>query len=189
MARAGRPARGFPYVCGPYQHRNKFRLVVYTGRRRDGRREGYIRAFDSPEAATRWRRSFEQVASAGGRTVGEAMTEYRAHLERKGNKAGSIATSGYRLDATLDASMALIDLTPKRAQQLYDDLVDEGAAVDTHRGCLIAAKAFGRFCHERSWVTVNPFAKVEPVGKRKKRKKQMRTDDARTFFRFCLAQW
>lgn len=184
-----RPPRGFPYCAGPYEHRRKFRIIVYTGRRSDGRRTRYLRSFDTADAATRWRRSFESVKAAGGRTVGEAMSEYRAHLERKGNKSGSIATSGYRLDAILDASMALIDLTPRRAQQLYDDLVDEGAAVDTHRGCLIAAKAFGRFCHERSWITANPFAKVEPVGKRKKRKKQMRTDDARTFFRFCIARW
>lgn len=184
-----RPARGFPYCVGPYEHRRKWRVVVYTGRRSDGRRTLYVRAFDSADAASRWRASFESVAKAGGRTIGEAVTEYHAALRRKGNKEASITTSRYRLDAILDTGMALIDLTPRKAQQLYDDLVDEGGAVDTHRGCLIAAKAFGRHCQAQSWISVNPFAAVEPVGRRSKGKEQHRTDEARAYTRYCLWAW
>lgn len=191
MARPGRPATGRPYICGPYKHRARWRLVVYTGRRpgADRGRASYRRSFETEEAAKRWRRQFEREVATGGRTVREAMIAYREHLVRNKNKASSIATSGYRLDAILNTEMALTDLTPKKAAELYGDLVDTKAAVSTHRGCLIAAKAFGRFCLEQSWISVNPFAKVKPIGLSKRGKKQMRTDDSRVYLRHCLAQW
>jgi integrase len=118
------------------------------------------------------------------------VTEYLAHLERKGNKPGSVATAGYRLAAIFgDGALALLDLRPKRAQELYDDLVDEGGAVDTHHGCLVAAKAFGRFVADRGWVTANPFAKIEKVGKKSRGKDQLRIDEARKFLSHCLRRW
>ena len=46
-----------------------------------------------------------------------------------------IATNGYRLKAILDYSMPLIDLNQRAWQDLYDELVDEAGAADTHR-CL-----------------------------------------------------
>lgn len=183
-----RPAKPTPYVCGPYKHRAKHRLFVCTGRS-NGRREGYHRSFDTREAAKVWQREFERQLAAAGRTVADAVIEYLAHLERKGNKATSIKTARYRLDAILDRALALVDLNQRRAQDMYDDLVDEGVAVDTHRGCLVAAKAFGRFCHDRSWLSVNPFAKVEPVGKKSRGKGQLRIDEGRKLITHCLKAW
>jgi integrase len=191
MARPGRPASGRPYVCGPYQHRARHRLIIYTGRRPGpgSRRQSYRRSFDTREAALRWKRQFAKEIAASGRTIADAVKEYRDHQVKKGNKKSSIATSGYRLDAILDANMALADLTPRRAQDFYDDLVSEGGAVDTHHGCLVAAKAFGRFCHARSWLTSNPFQGVEPVGRKNRQKEQLRIDEARRFATHCFAAW
>ena len=183
-----RPRSDRPYVCGPYQHRRKWRVVIYTPRG-DGGRDRRVRSFDSRSEAQTWINGYEIVRNAAGRTVAAAVSEYVASLERRGNKASSIKTAKYRLDAILDFSKPLIDVTPRRAQDYYDELVDEGVAVDTQQGCLIAAKAFGRFCQEKGWLKVNPFATVEPVGKKSRGKDQLRIDEARTFRSFCRAQW
>lgn len=186
--RPGRPSAEYPYICGPYKHRGQHRLVIVTGRSR-GRRQSYNRSFETKEAAQRWSREFKRQLAAAGRTVEDAINAYLDYLKRKGNKAGSIATARYRLIALLDWSMPLVDLNARRAQDLYDDLVDEGVAVDTHRGALVSGRAFGRFCVGRSWLSVNPFEKVEPVGRKSKGKEQLRVDEARTFMRHCIAAW
>lgn len=183
-----RPRSDKPYVCGPYKHRRKWRVLVYTPRG-DGGRDRRVRSFDSREAATTWTRGFELVRSASGKTIGDAVVDYIANLTRKGNKPGSIKTARYRLDAILDTTRALIDLTPRRAQEFYDDLVDEGGAVDTHHGCLVAAKAFGRFLAKQKLLRANPFAEVEPVGKKSRGKAQLNIDDARTFKDYCYRTW
>lgn len=184
----GRPAAEFPYVCGPYKHRARYRIIIVTGRSSRGR-QGYTRSFETRAQAATWTREFQRQARAAGRTVEDAVTDYIAHQKRKGNKPGTILTTGYRLKAILDYSMPLVDLNPRRAQDLYDELVDDGGAVDTHQGCLVQAKAFGRFCCDRSWMTVNPFEKVEPVGKKSRGKEQLRLDEARTFLSYCFHVW
>jgi integrase len=184
-----RPRNDKPYLCGPYKHRARFRVVVYL-RRGDGTRDRELHSFDTRAAAANFKRGYGEVIRAAGRSVHEAVTEYLAHLERKGNKAGSIATAGYRLAALFgDGAMPLLDLRPARAQDLYDELVDTGGAVDTHHGCLVAAKAFGRFVTDQGWVTGNPFVKVEKVGKKSRGKDQLRVDEARKFTTHCLACW
>lgn len=186
--RRGRPAAEYPYICGPYRQRQRWKLVIVTGRS-GGRRQSYNRAFDTREQAQTWAREFNRQRAAAGRTVKDAVDAYLEHLRRKGNKEGSVKTAGYRLAALLDYSMALVDLSPRRAQELYDALVDEDVAVDTHRGCLVSGRAFGRFCMSRSWLSANPFAKVEPVGRKAKGKEQLRIDEARTFMTYCLKTW
>jgi len=39
-------------------------------------------------------------------------------------------------------------------------------AADTHQDALSVAKDFGAFCVEQRWLRVNPFAEVEPVGRK-----------------------
>ncbi len=183
-----RPRSDKPYVCGPYPHRARWRVLVYTPRG-DGGRDRRIRSFDTRSEATTWLQGYEIVRNAAGRTVSAAVTEYLGHLERKGNKASSRTTARHRLNAILDFTRALVDLTPKRAQDYYDELVDEGGAADTHRGCLVAAKAFGRFCHSNGWLKSNPFGAVAPVGRKSRGKEQLRIDEARTFRAHCRQAW
>jgi integrase len=186
--RPGRPAADYPYLCGPYKHRARWRLLIVTGRS-GGRRQSYDRWFDSKQKADVWAREFKRQVATGGRTIQDAVNAYLEHLKRKGNKDGSIATARYRLVALLDVSLSLVDLNERRAQELYDGLVDEGVAADTHRGCLISGRAFGRFCVSKSWLKVDPFAKVLPVGRKSKGKEQLRVDEARTYLRHCMKAW
>lgn len=189
QGKPGRPRAEYPYVCGPYRVRQRWRLVIVTGRGRDGRRESYNRPFDTREAAKAWAVGFRATVKAGGRTVGAAAKAYLEQLKRNGNKDGSIATARYRLQALLDYGMSLIDLTAPRAQELYDALVDEGVAADTHRGCLISGKAFGKFIVKKKWLRANPFEDVIPVGRKAQGKEQLRIDEARTFKKHCLKEW
>jgi len=185
-----RPAHGHPYVCGPYPHRRRFRLVIYTGAPGPrGKRAARREYFETAEAARRWRREFERQVAAAGRTVGDAVTLFLDAKRKRGNKERSIATDRYRLDAILDAQMPLASLNAQRAQDLYDDLVAEGGAVDTHQGCLVQARAFGEFCVRQGWLARNPFKAVEPQGRKSRGKEQLRLDEARTFYLHCLRAW
>lgn len=183
-----RPRSDKPYICGPYAHRNKFRIFVYTPRG-DGGRDRLVQSFDTRTAAETRIKSYERVSAASGRTIADAVVEYLAYLERKGNKTGSITTARYRLDAILDGTRALIDMTPRRAQEWYDELVDEGGATDTQKGCLVQAKAFGKFCVKRTWLAKNPFEPIESVGRKSKGKAQLGIDDARVYREYCLDAW
>lgn len=183
-----RPRSERPYICGPYKHRSKYRVLIYTPRG-DGGRDRRIRSFGSRQEAETWSKGYELVRQAAGKTIGDAVADYIAWLTKKGNKPGSIKTARYRLDAILDTSKALIDLTPRRAQDFYDDLVEEEGAVDTQHGCLIAAKAFGGFLVKTKLLRANPFAEVEAVGRKSRGKAQLNVDDARKFEDYCYAAW
>lgn len=184
----GRPRREYPYLCGPYKHGAGWRLIIVTGRS-GGKRESYPHTSPTREAALVWAREFRRQIAAGGRTVGDAVTAYTEYLTRKGNKDGSVATAKYRLKALLDYTMTLVDLNQRRAQELYDDLVDEGVAPDTHRGSLVSGRAFGKFCVTKGWLTSNPFTNVLPVGRKAKGKAQLRVDEARKLLRHCRRAW
>jgi integrase len=184
----GRPPRGYPYVQGPYRHRAQWRLVIVTGRI-GGKRQSYYHKTQTREAALNWAREFQRQIATGGRTIQEAVDAYIDGLRRKGNKEGSIKTASYRLKALLDMSLSLVDLNAARAQQMYDDLVDEGVAADTHRGCLISGRAFGKFCVTKKWLRTNPFSSVTPVGRKSKGKEQLRVDEARVYMRHCFKAW
>jgi integrase len=186
--RRGRPAADYPYLCGPYRVRARWKLVIVTGRS-GGRRASYNRSFDTREAAQVWAREFKRQLAAGGRTVGDAVQAYVERLKRKGNKPKSIETARHRLNAIFDLTMSLIDLNETRAQQLYDELVDTGVATDTHRGSLIGARAFCKWCVTQSWLRSNPFRNVQPVGRKSRGKAQLRVDEARVYMRHCLAAW
>lgn len=186
--RPGRPAADYPYICGPYRVRRRWKLIIVTGRI-GRRRQSYNRKFDSREEAQRWAREFKRQRAAGGRTVADAQKAYLEYLERKGNKPGSIATARYRLDALLDPSMTLVDLNETRAQELYDALVDSGVKADTHRGCLVSGRAFGKFCATKKWLRANPFKDVMPVGRKAKGKEQLRVDESRVYMRHCMKAW
>ena len=183
-----RPRSDKPYICGPYRHRNKWRIIIYVPRPNGGR-DRTMESRDTEQAAQALKRDLEQIRAANGRTIGDAVAEYITYLGKRGNKSGSIKTAGYRLAAILDKSKALIDLTPRRASELYDRLVGEGGAVDTHQGCLIAAKAFGRFIVKQKWMKLNPFDGVETQGRKSRGKKQLTIDQANKYKEHCYVAW
>jgi len=184
----GRPRAEYPYLTKPAKHGRVWRILIVTGRS-GGKRQSYYHKAETREAATQWAREFRRQIAAGGRTIQDAVDAYVEHLRRNGNKSGSIDTANYRLKALLDYDLALVDLNQTRAQLMYDALVDRGVAADTHRGCLISGRAFGKFCVTKGWLRADPFKGVLPVGRKSKGKEQLRADEARVFMQHCYREW
>lgn len=172
-------------VHGPYEHRSRWRLVIKGGA--DGKQR-YL-GFETREEAQRCKRELSKECDP--RTVDEAVSAYLAHLRDTGIKATSVKTHWYRLRAffhlgTIETNSGgpLSHLTPEHAQALYDAM-RKTSAVDTHRNCLTLAKAFGTWCVKQGWVKANPLATIEPMGRWKRGKEQLRVTEARTFIATC----
>lgn len=60
-------------------------------------------------------------------------------------------------------------------------------AADTHQNALSVAKDFGAFCVKQRWLRVNPFADVEPVGRKVEGadKPRLTVDEARRLQTYC----
>jgi len=194
-----RPPSDRPYVSGPYRHRRQFRLVIYNAPGGRGRRKKLHRYFETEDRAKAWKREYRRQLATEGRTVEVAVNEYLEYLRvKRGNKESSVTTSRYRLARFLDFDMPLVDLNARRAIDLYEEMLEEGYArgmqgkkyaPDSHHDSVMEAKAFAKFCMRRSYMSSNPFDKVEVEGKKRRRKKQLRVDEARTFVRHCLREW
>lgn len=76
-------------------------------------------------------------------------------------------------------------LTPARAGELYRD-AQVGAAVDSHRNALAAARALGAWLVDLQWVKANPFATVKPLGRRRHGKPQLGIDEARKLLGYIV---
>ncbi len=171
-------------VHGPYLHRNRWRLVIKGA---DGKQR-YL-GFESEAEAKRCRADL--CKDDDPRTIDEAVTAYLTHLRETGVKATSAKTHWYRLRAFFalgtigtNSGGSLSQLTPERAQAFYDALRKKNA-VDTHRSCLTLAKAFGVWCVKQGWMRSDPLASIEPMGRRKRGKEQLRVTEARTFITRC----
>jgi len=170
-------------VYGPFPHGSRWRVVrVINGKQRAEsfatRKQADVRiALLSSEHATR--------------TIGEAVAEYLEHGRRfKSLKPSTLTTLRFRLHAILRlpaGNRPLRQLTPRLAQELYDQRV---AAVkpDTHRGELVAAKAFGAWVVEAGYLDDNPISNVRPEGQLSTGKPTLKLDAARAFVEAAIAE-
>jgi integrase len=179
-------------VHGPYQHGNKWRLLV---RDADGSQEAL--SFPTEAAANAHKRSLlKQIA---GRTVSDAVQEFVVEKREIGLRSGTVKRAEFHLRAffQLDGEVdgvnmpyaetggMLEDLQPKACEQLYTAMV-KTCAVDTHRNALAEAKAFGAWCVKQGWIATNPLAEIKAVGQRNRGKKQLRIDEARKLVDLCI---
>ena len=163
-------------VYGPYANGDKWRLVLLSP---DGRRKSKI--VDTFEEAQGVKaRIAESLADETKTPIGAAIDVFLAAKQKQGLKAASLRVWVDRL-ALLPQDIGLCELSPSDAQALYDQWIEE-VAVATHRGRLRFARSFFTWAIERGYVTVNPFAKVKPVGKPKRGKLQLRVDEARKLY-------
>jgi integrase len=179
-------------VHGPYQHRNKWRLVV---RSPDGSQE--FVSF-STEAAARARKTV-LIKEIEGRTVSDAVQEFVVEKRERGLRPGTVKRDEFHLRAffQLDGEVdgiampyaesggMLEELRPRRCEELYRDLTKQ-FAVDTHRNALATAKAFGAWCVKQAWIATSPLAEITAIGQRTRGKKQLRIDEARKLVDVCI---
>ncbi len=174
-------------VHGPYQHRARWRLHI---RDADGKERRI--AFDTREAAALAMSAIDRKPST--ETVDDAVTEYLRHLRSSGRIKERTKTTHwermrafFRLGGTRaedPTGGTLRQLDKERAQGLYDKLCTE-VAVDTHRNSLTLAKAFGAWCVKEGKLRENPLANIEPRGRRRQGKEQLRVNEARKLIATC----
>lgn len=120
-----------------------------------------------------------------------ALDAYETSLRERDLASITIVRARAHLDKLLDVDRnghkLLAWLTPKRAGQLYASIRAK-FAVDTHRNALAAGRSFGRFANERGWLSADPFARVKPIGRRKRGKPQLTIDETRALLDACYAE-
>ncbi len=194
-----RPKNDKARILGPYPKRDGFRIIHV---KRSGDREYLV--FPTEEAARQAIAALQQELHRPEKTIREALKDYETFMrDEKGNKESSIDQTGRKLRRFFDdLDLALIDLTPIKAETLYTAMrtskrkpqrrnpLPDGAipvpgaepktvSVDYHRNALAEAKTFLRWCVKKKWLSSNPLDDVEGIGKRNHGKEQLRIDEAR----------
>lgn len=170
-------------VYGPYPHRDKWRIVVINANG-DRTNQTFETEAEAGKVAAEIRTHFE------ARSMSSSVAEYLASMRERGLRSSTIERAEDHLHRffALDRNGArpLRWLTTARAGALYASY--QTGAVDTHRNGLAAAKSFGKWATRQGWLATNPFADVEPVGRRRRGKPQLRIAEARQLDAFALAR-
>jgi integrase len=171
-------------VYGPYERGGRYRIVIVDGPGRDARRRDLW--FESEqEASDAVRRARKQTEL---KSVGEALEDWLTDLQAAGEaKASTCKTYRYRLEGLLApvSNQALKELTPNRAAQLYARYQTKRAP-DTHQGALAEVKQLFEWARKRKLIATNPWADVEPRGRKNKRRVQHRYDDAVKLYQYLV---
>lgn len=169
-------------IHGPYQHHEKW-LIKIVDR---ATRRVTNRLFDTREEADGVARTLKrQEQQQAGTSIGKALDTYERWLKEvghkgEGNKPRTVETTMQRLRRLFAEALniAVGALTPGSAGKLYDML---GGAVDSRRNILAEAKTFLRWCGGKGWTKINALDHVRGIGRRRRGKPQLTTDEARRF--------
>jgi len=176
MARRKESAR----CLGPYGWGDRWRIIEVTP---NGDKERQARYFKTKAQAKAYKKLYEEALVDAPDSVGEALEEYEDYLRNyKGNKEVSVYQTLWIIRKMLKDEWLLSSLTLRRCQKAYDELVESGASVATHRSALSQVKTFLNFCIKRDMIKVNMCLTISGVGKRRKGKKQLRIKDARRWY-------
>lgn len=169
-------------VLGPYPNGQKWRLVVKEGTRRKSM------VFDTREQAEGVRGSLlTALEDRACRAIGDTVDEYLAFKQKRGCTERTLRTVRDKLIPFLPASETLRSITPEVAERLYAEQTEK-VAVATHHKNLRDAKAFFGYCIRQKYLTENPFADVQPIGKANAGKPQLRTDEARKLSDYLIGR-
>lgn len=180
-----------PRVVGPYQEKNRWRIVVVE----QGRRKSFFCA--SQEEALKLKADFSrQVDLPPSRKLADVLTDWEQDKLRSGAcKVQSAKHQKDRLSLFLGPLLSeeLTALTPRRAAALYERHTGQTSrttgrlmSVATHRFDLWTAKFFFGWAVKRGYLGANPFQDVKPVGKVRAGKQQLRIEEARRFTETAL---
>lgn len=173
-------------VHGPYQHGQRWRCHLVGG---DGKRR--YRSFATRDAAETYAAAAR--GEAQGRTVSAAVEAFLARKTELDRAPATIESYDDRLRAMLspvwDRPLRAI---ANRGAELYGQAQTGPRgrrAADTHQNALAAASSFGRWCVKRRWLKADPFADVEPVGRKAlgADKAQLTVDESRRLRAWCLS--
>lgn len=167
------------HVYGPYRRGERWRVVLKCG--------DIQQAFSFPsegEAIAEVARLKKQIT---GRTVTDALDLYLDHLTAKGDTPSTIDTLRRSIRRVATGALMVADVGVAKARALYAAIVPDYAA-DTHQNSLRDTRAMWAWLIKAGVTPANPWAKVDPVGKRKRGKPQLRVDEARRLMDYCVAR-
>lgn len=174
-------------VYGPYQHGEVWRNHNVV-RRSDGTRKTFYDVYPTRELA-------EDALSgsrfqAQGDSVKSAVDALLEQMRKDGLAASTIETNEYRLGHFFQLpkyGSKPIRWLAKRGDDLYEAAQKDRSA-DTHQAELALAKQLGALCVKKRWLRENPFAAIEPAGRKNHgaTKARLRVDESRKLVSFCL---
>lgn len=180
-------------IEGPFRHGSGYRCRVLTA---SGPRWCPVRP--TRDHAYRMAEQVVSIAMQDGQlSVKDAVKAYLDYQTAKGNRTGSVTTSGHVLRRFFGSMLdqPLHKITPQRGADLYEKLrtgrgerTGEAISASTHRGNLSQAKTFLAWCVERGWLRANPLDKVKPVGQKRHGKPQLTINEARLLYGVCLRE-
>ena len=174
-------------VLGPYVEKHgekeRFRLILKSS----GRRKPLFYA-TLAEARRAKAKLEKEVLQLNERTIGELIDEYGKYVEAyEGYREKTRTTERTRLlnfFAESAGTMRLSTITEHKAEQMYQshaqrlgDRTGRVLSPATHRGDLRLLKRFGSWAQDAGHVAQNPFAHVEPLGRDRAGKPQLRMDE------------
>lgn len=164
-------------VYGPYARGNGWRVFIASGPGQQAPRESF--AFSDEGEATAFAAAARK--KAGCSTIESSMLDWFEWLRlEKQTRQSTIVTYRFRLNGLLAGVLDCQphELTAAKAAALYLKY-QEGRAADTHQGALAAVKAYFEYLRKHTKaIEVNPWADIDPRGRKNKRKPQHRIDDA-----------
>lgn len=167
-------------VLGPYRNASKWRLLVFDPDRQ-------AKVFDDYETACAARDMLlSEAEGLSSKTVGDAVGEFLTYKHKRGCKERSILAIRHKL-AWLPLDVAITSITANKAEALYSEQ-SEKVAVATHHANLRFTKALFKWCVKQKYISENPFADVETIGKANKGKLQLRQDEAKTLTSYLIEQ-
>ena len=180
-----------PRVVGPYQEKNRWRIVVVE----QGKRKSFFCA--NREEALKLKADFtRQVDLPPSRKLVDVFIDWEQDKLRRGAckpRSAKHQTERLRIFLRPLLEEELSVLTPRRAASLYDQhtgrrcrTTGKPISAATHRFDLWTAKFFFAWAVERGYLGANPFESVKPVGKVKSGKPQLRIEEARRFTEAAL---
>jgi len=188
-----RRANGEPKIYGPYKHRDQWRVHVVT--RRGGKGKTVYETFETRALADAFIAGARDEAQ--GVTVSAAIEGFLAHKRELELVDATVESAEDRLAMLLSGCMSrpirhLVGRGPElySAAQIYPEghrQAGQRRAADTHRNALAMAKDFGRFCVRQKWLKADPWAEVDPVGRKVlgADKSRLTVDESRKLQAYC----
>jgi integrase len=181
-----RPKSDVPRVNGPYKHGRKWRVQFAIGS--GAARKAHYETFDTRAAAEACIDGARDEAQ--GSTVKLAIEQFLAEKRAAGKADATVSTYRDRLVALLGPILTRPLRTVRtRGEELYKQ-VQTGRSADTHQNALVVGRQWGKWCVKRKLLRENPFADVEPVGRRTlgADKPRLTVDESRTLDVWCRAR-
>lgn len=177
--------RTTPRINGPYKHGRKWRVQFTVGSGRA--RQTSYEVFDTRAAAEACIDGARDEAQ--GLTVRQAMEQFLT--ERRAAGLADVTVAGYRARLVALLGTALrrpLRYVLTRGAELYAGVL-AGRRPDTHQHALVIGNMWGRWCVRRKLLKENPFADVEPIGRKTlgADKSRLTVDESRQLYAWCLA--